>query len=117
MIKDATSNAERDRKHAVATADRHVAAWRAIVDHAVEGIVTIDSQGRVETLNDAAEAMFGYSREELIGTNAKVLMPEPFHSKHDDQLRPARSSPSGCRSRPLTPVKPAVLTFRSAELQ
>lgn len=83
VIQETTSNAQQDRKLAIATADRHVAAWRAIVDHVVEGIVSIDSSGNIETVNDAAESLFGYSREELIGKNVKILMPEPFHSEHD----------------------------------
>ncbi|MFT4512485.1 MAG: two-component system sensor kinase FixL [Planctomycetota bacterium] len=85
-IQAATSNAELGRKLAIATADRHVAAWRAIVDHVVEGIVSIDSNGAIETVNDAAETLFGYSREELIGENVKILMPEPFRSEHDEYI-------------------------------
>ena len=76
----ATSSAEQERQRAIATADQHVAAWRAIVDQAVEGIVTIDSKGTIETVNDAAKTLFGYSRDELVGKNVKMLMPEPFAS-------------------------------------
>ncbi|MGK0262925.1 MAG: two-component system sensor kinase FixL [Planctomycetota bacterium] len=86
VIQESTSTALQDRKIAVAIADRHVAAWRAIVDHVVEGIVTIDSNGSIETVNDAAESLFGYAREELIGKNVKILMPEPFHSEHDEYV-------------------------------
>jgi two-component system sensor kinase FixL len=56
---------------------------KAIIDTAVDGIITIDSRGTIETLNPAAAKLFGYDEEELIGKNVKILMPEPDKSSHD----------------------------------
>jgi PAS domain S-box-containing protein len=47
----------------------------AIVSHAMDGLVTFDERGVVEQLNPAAERMFGYAAEEVIGKNVKMLMP------------------------------------------
>lgn len=49
----------------------------AILDTAVEGIITINDQGRIESVNTAAMGMFGYSAEELLGKNVKLLIPAP----------------------------------------
>lgn len=46
-----------------------------IVETALEGIVTIDQKGFIESYNPAAEKIFGYQAEEVIGKNASVLMP------------------------------------------
>ena len=59
---------------------------KAILRDIVDGIITIDSAGRIESVNPAAERIFGYSSEELMGKNVKILMPEPFHSEHDGYL-------------------------------
>tara|TARA_R110002096_G_scaffold194628_7_gene376970 strand:+ start:1089 stop:2561 length:1473 start_codon:yes stop_codon:yes gene_type:complete len=85
-ILSAMAAAELERQRAIAKAERYVAAWRASVDHAVEGIVTIDAKGSIETLNEAAKTMFGYTSEELVGKNVNILMPEPYHSEHDGYL-------------------------------
>ena len=54
----------------------------AIIEHAVEGILTINEQGIIETFNPAACRLFGYSPEEVIGESVSILMPEQYRSQH-----------------------------------
>lgn len=60
--------------------------WRAIVESAVDGIVVINGQGRIEALNPAAERLFGHAEQDVIGQNVKILMPAPYHDEHDTYL-------------------------------
>lgn len=59
---------------------------RAILNTVVDGIITINSKGIIESFNPSAERMFGYKEDEVIGKNVKILMPEPYQSKHDGYL-------------------------------
>jgi len=68
-------------------ADERNARLEAILEAAVDGIITIDSAGLIEDVNPAAQAMFGYSAGELIGRNVKILMPEPFRQEHDAYVK------------------------------
>jgi diguanylate cyclase (GGDEF)-like protein/PAS domain S-box-containing protein len=63
---------------------------RAILEAAVEGIITIDERGLILSCNAAAMSMFDYSQEEVVGKNVKMLMPSPYREEHDvylDQYR------------------------------
>jgi PAS domain S-box-containing protein len=59
---------------------------KAVIDHVIDGIITITDKGLVDSFNYAATKIFGYSADEVIGQNVKILMPEPFHSEHDGYL-------------------------------
>jgi len=59
---------------------------KAIIDTAIDGIITIDSRGVIEMVNPAAARIFGYFPEEIVGRNVKMLMPEPDRSQHDQYI-------------------------------
>jgi two-component system sensor kinase FixL len=59
---------------------------QAILDSAVDAIITIDEQGVIESVNPATKTLFQYSVEELIGENVSRLMPSPFREQHPSYL-------------------------------
>ena len=59
----------------------------ALVEAAVDAIITIDSNGIVKTFNPAAERTFGYEADEMIGMSVNILMPEPYESEHDGYMK------------------------------
>ena len=65
---------------------------KSIIETAIDGIITIDNRGRVESLNPAALKLFGYDLSEVIGKNISILMPEPDKSSHDGYLHRYQST-------------------------
>lgn len=56
---------------------------RKIFESTVDGIINIDINGIIESINPAGMKLFGYTSTELVGNNICMLMPEPFASQHD----------------------------------
>jgi diguanylate cyclase (GGDEF)-like protein/PAS domain S-box-containing protein len=58
----------------------------AIMNTVADSIVTIDTNGVIQSCNRATERVFGWNSAELIGRNVGVLMPEPHASRHDGYI-------------------------------
>lgn len=80
MTERKQSGEARERAEHLPGNDQYLAG---IVHHVVDGVIAIDEQGVVITLNPAAERLFGYESEEVIGHNVSMLMFEPYRSEHD----------------------------------
>ena len=68
------------------------AKLKNIIRTAIDGIVTIDKNGLVQSFNPAAEKLFGYTASEILGESVNLLMPEPHQSKHDGYIESYLSS-------------------------
>lgn len=62
------------------------ARLESMFNSAVDGMITINAAGNMDSINPAALDLFGYELEELQGQNVNVLMPDPWHSEHDSYL-------------------------------
>lgn len=64
----------------------HVRYLQTVIETVLDGLIIIDSQGRIETMNTSAVRIFGYTTQEVSGKNVSMLMPEPYRSEHDGYL-------------------------------
>jgi PAS domain S-box-containing protein len=64
----------------------NAALVKAVIENAIDGIITIDDHGHIETINPAACILFGYSASEVAGKNICILMPKPDSDRHDQYL-------------------------------
>lgn len=75
---------EQHREEALAAAARESDdRLRAMVASAMDAIISIDNEGRIVVFNPAAQNMFGYSAEEVIGERLDLLLPDRFHAVHE----------------------------------
>ncbi|MCK6411500.1 MAG: PAS domain S-box protein [Azonexus sp.] len=59
---------------------------QAVADNIIDAIITIDDSGTIATVNRATTRIFGWSSEELVGNNVRMLAPEPHRSAHDSYI-------------------------------
>lgn len=67
-----------------AEAEAHL---RSILATIPDAMVVIDEAGSILSFSAAAEKMFGYSEDEVVGRNVKMLMPSPDRERHDQYLK------------------------------
>jgi len=76
-----------ERKKAEQALRESEARANAVLNHALEGIITIDEQGIIHSFNPSAERIFGYKLSEILGENVTQLIPEDFRSAHEQGMK------------------------------
>ncbi|QTL34741.1 PAS domain S-box protein [Pseudoalteromonas viridis] len=64
---------------------------RAILDQAIDAVISIDTHNNVTYMNAAAEKLFGYGKTEVLGKNVKMLVPREFATNHDQYVNANRN--------------------------
>ena len=59
---------------------------RSILETVPDAMIVIDEQGLILSFSAAAERMFGYREDEVLGDNVSMLMPDPYRTQHDGYL-------------------------------
>ena len=77
--RDITDRVSAERAHEAAE-DR----FRDVIESAPDAMVLVDSHGRITLINARAEELFGYRRDELLGHEHELLIPEPARVRHRD---------------------------------
>lgn len=60
--------------------------WEAVITSAVDAMIVIDANGTIEVFNPAAERLFGYVADEVVGRSVNMLMPMPYRDEHDGYM-------------------------------
>jgi PAS domain S-box-containing protein len=61
--------------------------YKGVVETARDAVVTIDESHRIVFFNKAAEEMFGYSKEEVMGQDLSIIIPRPHKDRHREYVR------------------------------
>jgi two-component system, sensor histidine kinase and response regulator len=86
MNPDGPSDSDVTHKQAQDALASSEARMHAILEAAVDGIISIDERGAIRTINPAAERLFGHAQDEVVGQNVRILMPSPYREEHDGYL-------------------------------
>jgi two-component system sensor kinase FixL len=70
-----------------AEAARSDMLFQTLISTAVDGIIVIDATAIVQIYNPACVKLFGYTADEVVGRNVKMLMPSPYREEHDGYVR------------------------------
>ncbi len=87
IVQDAT-----ERKAAADQLALASARVAAVMDATADALITIDQEGTLQSFNARAVAMFGFTSDEVLGKNIKMLMPQPYRDEHDGYLRNYRTT-------------------------
>lgn len=66
---------------------RAIAMFEGLFEYAPDGILVINSAGRIVRVNNQVERLFGYSRNELVDEQLEILLPERFRERHREHRR------------------------------
>lgn len=78
--------ARRQGQAAIRGKEEREALLRAIYDTAPDALIVIDERGIVQSFSPAAQRIFGWRAEEVVGRNVSMLMPSPYQGEHDGYL-------------------------------
>lgn len=81
-----------DRRQAAAALQEQAMHTQAILDNMVDGLITIDQSGLIQSYTPSSERIFGYAAAEVMGKNVNMLMPSPHREAHDSYLRNYRAT-------------------------
>jgi PAS domain S-box-containing protein len=97
--------AERKQREAALSASEQ--RFRTIVDNVGDAIVLIDTEGRIESFNAAAETIFGFAEADMLGENVSILLPAGMRAEQDELLRDSELRAPGIvdRTRELTGLR------------
>jgi len=85
-VNDATDDPAGEPVNRSALQERE-ARLQSILETAPDAIIVIDDQGVIESYSSAAQRLFGFTAEEAVGENVRILMPSPYRERHDSYLR------------------------------
>jgi PAS domain S-box-containing protein len=89
-------------------------AWlQSLIETTQDAVLSIDRQGRVVLFNPAAERIFGYPRNEVVGEKVNMLMAEPYATEHDEYI--ARYEKTG-EPRAIGRIRTVTARRKSGEL-
>ena len=58
-----------------------------LADKAEDGLISIDENGIIQSFNEGAEKLFGFTSLEITGKNVSLLMPDPYSKEHNNYIK------------------------------
>jgi two-component system sensor kinase FixL len=77
---------QKEVSEAKAALDTREAHLRSILDTVLDATIVSDQEGTIVSFNAAAVRQFGYSEDEVVGQNLRMLMPQPYRREHDGYM-------------------------------